>query len=116
MGNRVISTMRCQFRFQKSFIEMEENLLNATGEMIYQDCTWISFNGERNQLKATQFMVPGVIETKIVILTPNGCRWWMGPHAPWVEFIKGDNKHQLRIEVHLPHQTEPETWINYQKK
>ena len=98
MGQTVTGTLSGNYRFQKSFIELEEKLRNPSGEIIYEDCTWISFKEKPNQLKATQFMVPGVMETKIVVLTPNGCRWWMGPHAPWVEFKRGTDDNQLRIE------------------
>ena len=115
LGDSVKGTLVVQHRFQNTFIELTETLCNEENKCIHEDCTWIAFDEKKKHFHAVQFMAPGMVESKMVLLTENGCRWWMGPQAPWVDFISIDENH-LRIEIRTPLQPEPETWITYKRQ
>ena len=104
--------LTASYRFQKSFIEVNETLRDHKGKLLHEDCTDL-VQRINPYLQATQLWLPESVKT-IGIDHHFGCRWWMGPQAPWVELINVSSN-KIRLEIKLPTQEEPETWIDYRR-
>ena len=107
----IIAKLSISLHLQQTFLEIREQLYTISGELDYEDRSWISYDDRQNQLVVTQLIVPGIVDRKICIADEHGCRWWKSPQDPIV-FLSLIDTH-LRLQVKYEEQVL--TSIRYQR-
>lgn|GEM_PF-2554754 len=112
----VTGRFEARLRFDDSFVQCEETLLDAECGLVHEDCAFLRYDPEAELVRVTHYMAHAWVGDQIVQPLPGGpgAQWYAGPFAPRVELLP-QGPQALEIRVWLPEGTTPDTHIRYRR-
>lgn len=100
--------------FGDSFIEARERLFDAQGALSHEDVAFYRYDVKERHLRVTQLMAGAWQQEQWVVPTEAGFRWYAGPFAAKVEFLRQPDG-SLLIEIYDPEAMVPSGRMRYRR-
>lgn len=113
-GQPLRGRLEVRERFGGTWIEAAETLWDAAGAVDHEDLTLYRFDPEAGQLRALQVMAHAWSQDHVVLVEPDGLRWYHGPSSPTVR-LRFAGEDRLRVEVREPEDGEIVLAMDYRR-